>query len=343
MAWVTDTIPFTPTGTLFPSTMEGRELYFIDRGTRFYLYNYSTQTWLQKANPSVDSGRLGGGIKRGGSVYWPGRTQIHIYNINGDSWSVSATAAIAALRCMCFEDDDTIWCYSQVAGPFDKVMKYVISTNTWTAGGNDSAYNISNNVLWKAGELYVGTNNGVRKYVTATEVYSSVDVADGRDFLVGHDPDFLNYIDGAGDYGYWKYSDASLNDDAVLADTITAGWERFANLSPSHLDVVAQADGTTTLAIMVGALVFPTDPLARVSGLIHRYDRLKGIYQLEMFIGDVSTAFSLLHEGRKGGTLDPATLLARMDEAERRLTETLRQAFEADKLRQRIPGPYDFF
>lgn len=243
--WTTDTIPITPTGLWIPSTMSAKQVYFIDRGTNFYLFDYSTQTWTVRANPTADANRLGGGIVRGGKVYYPGTTKIHIHDIAGNSWSESAAAPNAvSLRTLCFEDDDTIWCYGASAGVRDDVWRYVISTNSWTEYASDSAYNVAWCVLWKADVLYAGTNNGVRKFVIGTETYSLVDAAAGRDWTVGHDPDALGFSDGVDDYGYWKFSDLTLYDDVVSADSVTNGYQRYGAMSPDRLDVVAWKNGT---------------------------------------------------------------------------------------------------
>ena len=43
--------------------------------------------------------------------------------------------------------------------------------------------------------------------------------------------------------------------------------------------------------------VYPTHGLTRVTGLIHRYDRRKGIYNLEMSLGDTTSRVALASEG----------------------------------------------
>lgn len=42
--------------------------------------------------------------------------------------------------------------------------------------------------------------------------------------------------------------------------------------------------------------VFPTDPLTRVTSIIHRYDRRNAIYQLELLLGDTTSALALPYE-----------------------------------------------
>ncbi|KKL15568.1 hypothetical protein LCGC14_2504290, partial [marine sediment metagenome] len=195
-SWETDTIPFTPTGSLNPSTIEGDEVYFIDRGTNFYLYNYNTKTWTQKANPSSDT-RINGGIIRRGKVYYPGATELHIYDIAADSWSKSAAVGgISNLRTMCFETDDIIWCWALSTGSQDKTVKYVISTDTWTTGNNDSSgYKVSWCMLFNNGKLYAGTNFGVRSYDIDADTYAEVEASSSRAFMVGHNPVALLFYD----------------------------------------------------------------------------------------------------------------------------------------------------
>ena len=74
------------------------------------------------------------------------------------------------------------------------------------------------------------------------------------------------------------------------------------------------------------AEVYPTDPLARVTGLVHIYDRLKGIYQLEAFIGDVSTAIALLYEKGIGGLTPEQRQLERTMRRIQRIIDEAKQS-----------------
>uniref|UniRef100_A0A6M3IHB1 Uncharacterized protein n=1 Tax=viral metagenome TaxID=1070528 RepID=A0A6M3IHB1_9ZZZZ len=42
--------------------------------------------------------------------------------------------------------------------------------------------------------------------------------------------------------------------------------------------------------------VYPADPLTRVTGIIHRYDRLKGIFQSEVSLGDVTSLLEIRYD-----------------------------------------------
>ncbi len=251
-SWSTDTIPWTPSTSISPSNIEGDDVYYIDRGTTFYLYNYNTKTWTQKANPDADANRITGGIIRRGKVYFPGSTTIQIYDIAGNSWSTSADASafITTLRAMCFETDDIIWCYGQVSGGGDKVMKYVISTDTWTAGSMDSLYNVSWCVLFNNGKLYVGTTSGgIRSYDIDADTYAEVVADSGREFMLGHNPAALLYYDSGQDYGYWLKADESFHDDAIPDTTVLAGGERYGIMSPGYKDMLVWGSITTELAL----------------------------------------------------------------------------------------------
>ncbi len=50
--------------------------------------------------------------------------------------------------------------------------------------------------------------------------------------------------------------------------------------------------------------VYPTDAITRVTGLVHRYDRLRGIYQLEVSLGDVTSLLSLPDSGVRRATMN---------------------------------------
>ncbi|KKL08184.1 hypothetical protein LCGC14_2578390, partial [marine sediment metagenome] len=252
-SWETDTIPFTPSTVLLPSTIVGEEIYFIDQSTNFYLYNYRTKTWTQKANPDTDSNRVRGGIIRRGKVYFAGGTVIHIYDIGDDSWSTTSAvgggSGIDVLHAMCFENDDTIWCYARNNAPKDVAAKYVISTDTWTVGAADSAgHKISFCLLFNNGKLYAGTNNGVRIYDTSAETFASANIASGRDFMVGHNPVALIYYETTG-YGYWMKADESLNDDVIESTTVLAGHTLYGIMSTDYKDMLVVGSVITELAI----------------------------------------------------------------------------------------------
>ena len=149
---------------------------------------------------------------------------------------------------MCFETDDIIWCVGFVSGPFDRVVKYVISTDTWSVGNNDSAYNVSWNVLFNNGKLYYGTNNGVRIYDTSAETFASANIASGRDFMVGHNPVALIYYETTG-YGYWLKADESLNDDVIESTTVLAGHTLYGIMSTDYKDMLVVGSVITELAI----------------------------------------------------------------------------------------------
>ena len=254
-SWETDTIPFTPSTVLLPSTIVGEEIYFIDQSTNFYLYNYRTKTWTQKANPDTDSNRVRGGIIRRGKVYFAGGTVIHIYDIGDDSWSTTSAvgggSGIDVLHAMCFENDDTIWCYARNNAPKDVAAKYVISTDTWTVGAADSAgHKISFCLLFNNGKLYAGTGSGVRSYDIDADTYAEVEASSSRAFMVGHNPVALVYH-VSGDYGYYLLADASFNDTVIVAPVpaVASGQLIYGSMSPDYRDMLVWGSTTTELAL----------------------------------------------------------------------------------------------
>ena len=134
---------------------------------------------------------------------------------------------------------------------------------------------------------------------------------------------YIRIDDGVGQTDY--NLDEGLGDGFQL-QTVT----RTIDASATKLDFIIYVEGLDTAHHRLGiddmnvtvagsespATVYPTDPLARVTGLVHIYDRLKGIYQLEAFVGDVSTAIALLYEKK----VTPATI-KELAEVARRMEE----------------------
>lgn len=66
-----------------------------------------------------------------------------------------------------------------------------------------------------------------------------------------------------------------------------------------------------TLSFITGGSQFPTLAIARVTNLIHRFDRLQGIYNLEINIGDVTVDFpelSVFAQKKDSATIEKAVL-----------------------------------
>jgi hypothetical protein len=57
-------------------------------------------------------------------------------------------------------------------------------------------------------------------------------------------------------------------------------------------------------------IIFPSDPMTRITGLVHRYDRRKGIYQLEIYQGDVTTVASLAYSKKPVTVIPPLPVFA---------------------------------
>lgn len=256
MDWETHEIPFVPVTSLAFSNLIGDEVYVIDRGTNFYKYNFKNKVWTALASPAADANRICGLIWKpthgvAGRVYVPGTTTIGTYDIASNTWSSSAAAGVLALRAICFSDDDTIWAWAAGGGPKDQVYRYTISTGSWTAYSGDTAYNVSWSCIYYGNEVYAFTNAGIRKFNPATDSYSSVDAATGLSGIIGHVSDKLCFYDASVDYGSWNPSDKVLRPDLVEADTITAGYERYAVMDPESRSVVAMKNATE-LSVYVG-------------------------------------------------------------------------------------------
>jgi len=83
-----------------------------------------------------------------------------------------------------------------------------------------------------------------------------------------------------------------------------------------------------------GVPTYPTLPTTRVTGLVHRYDRLRGIYQLEISLGDTTSVLDLPYElsGRsataekqeEGETGNVVEALTRLGLVKKEVTEVLR-------------------
>ncbi len=252
MAWNSETAPFVIDTTLQISNVVGNQVYMSDRGTNFYLYNLNSRIWTARANIATGAGRVCGSIWKpshgaAGRVYVPDLTSIRIYDIATDTWSQSAAApaGTSTVRAICFEDDDTIWAWLSAAGPFDRVVKYAIGGDSWTDYSNDSALHVGWCALFYGGEVYAGTNDGVRKFTPGSATYTEVDAAAGRKWSAGHDEKFFLYTRAAPiDYGFWEVESGAFTDSRIDALPVTDGYQRYSVLSPDQTAVVAQKDAT---------------------------------------------------------------------------------------------------
>ena len=130
---------------IFLNAQREPELYVVSTSA-FYRYNLATKAWTQRADPPYDSKVDGASaIYRNGKLYttgestiWDGDRRIMIYDPVANSWSFSSRGPDIAgnpsyISGFCFQDDDTIWAWAKRGGSnYFKVMKYTISTDTWT-------------------------------------------------------------------------------------------------------------------------------------------------------------------------------------------------------------------
>lgn len=165
---------------------------------------------------------------------------------------------------------------------------------------------------------------------------------------------------GPGNDGY--VHTRSISDVGIINATDVDSWEfdttigqyfKMLNVSGNIFMIIYKDSAgvkALTLDIYNSTSIFPTDPTVRVSSIIHRYDRFKGVYQLELSLGDVTSKFGLPYEldARRGtGTeqqaeeaapiVDEAVAAVKSQDAMARLLEVAKaQAAERAALLQNI-------
>lgn len=98
----------------------------------------------------------------------------------------------------------------------------------------------------------------------------------------------------AGNYIQWHGDQSS---PSYLVGTLCVSGDSGNSWSiTSGTDEMFEVWGERTGAGGGGGVVYPTDPITRVTNLIHRYDKRKGIDLLEMSLGDVSSVMTLPYE-----------------------------------------------
>ena len=276
-AWASEgTLPETPTGNLLFSNIISNLCYVRMYWNQFYSYNIATQTWTKLANMPTGYFAYGYMIYRQGKVYcvmdptsqapYGAGRYLGIYDIAGNSWTVSAIATTGGktylLTTYVFTDDDTIWVWGYYSTEV-RCLKYVISTNTWTAYANSTTTAVTENAAMNDALTIVfgGKLNGAYcKYTVATDTYTEVgDI--GRDFGICTDDDKLWYNAEATPWakGYLLCNDETLHDTVLPGNTgdalhrlfgvengITMGLNYSKNTSPERVDSIAQTPTVTS-------------------------------------------------------------------------------------------------
>ena len=253
MAWKNEAaLPFTITANLHfsPILTEAGDsvVYLMDEGTNFYKYNLDTHIYTQLTAPNNSAANCSSqvtvspdGLKlttltdRQGEAGNNSAHRVEVYTIATDTWVASAlTPSFGGERgrvnSLAWEDNDILWVWARELSGTNtvKCLKYVISTDTWTAFANSlSAPTITNvfGAAIKADKSVVyGGHIGAAvdyyaKYTIATDTYGTTEV-DARLFQSVYDRDKLWYTRNSnGRQGYVDTADDSQNDDKFTENT----------------------------------------------------------------------------------------------------------------------------
>jgi len=182
--WVT--CPDAPFGyswnrvvTFFSTIDDNNDVYLGGEDANFYKYNLISGTYTKKANKySFYPGHCAF-VTRGNKIYWGQSNHIRIYNKTTDAWeSVSSAAPYGQqVEAICFEDSNTIWAVCTGVGGVSKVLKYTISTDTWTeysnstgstARGRAAYFDVANGKVWFSSAV----QSKYWSYEIATDTYT---------------------------------------------------------------------------------------------------------------------------------------------------------------------------
>lgn len=295
MPWKNEiALPFTPTGKIFFSPIIGNEVYIIDQGANFYKYNLQAMTYTQLTSPlysstvasrprffrtlaiSPDGTKLaccseGVWGSHGTPAYnTGGGRRVEIYNIATNSWVASKqtdflfSLVTPVTRSIVWEDNDTlwVWCirwYRTASGWEIRCVKYVISTDTWTAYSGsfqDSATGYNGvNCGWSAAirddpKVIYGGSTGIiyyeyTKYDVATDTYLQIALSPLTDgFCHTYDRDKIWYYEAGGtcQQGYIAVSDDSEHDDRFIENTDRdAGYGYYVGIADNVRGIIALA------------------------------------------------------------------------------------------------------
>jgi len=240
MAWTNEVIlPWTPVGQLYFSPISNDQVYVIDNGTNFWLYDIANRQWTELTSPNFTSTTSGlidrslapspNGTKLAciseATANYRGGKRIEVYTIATDTWAASSQVQdmdneIPVLRPtviagLVWADEDTIWCWASeaIAGVKDyaRCISYTISIDTFTIfptllNGTLATSSPRSAAINAAGTIIYGSVIGVAvaqwyQYTIAADAYAlGGALTAGRAFAFATDTDKLWYFDTTSDY-----------------------------------------------------------------------------------------------------------------------------------------------